>query len=232
MRCSLSAVFLLLISVCLSPVAEAQLFKARRAAPGEHPPKVLLVELFTRRNKINYLTSLKKDKMARDVEADVRMVIEKTVADFTDNYSFTPVYYFIDTLADKIQNHEYAGVVLDEKLQPVARPILADGDTAIYILTFGNYVPQPESTNEKYTESNNLGGNREHYGDETSALSPTVLVMNHRFQLLREDQPRTCGRGYSSNRKYKYNGRYHFYRPCARAYDAALRKYFSPRRIY
>lgn len=237
MKRTMSRLRYLLVLTCLVLLSATEGFSAR-ARVGEKPPKALLIELLTRKEQVEYMRQNNPTRVA-EVLHDIKSVWEATVLDFSMNFDYIPVYFFVDTNADQIKKGHFQGVLLDEHMQPVKQPVLAEGDTNFFVGYFGSYMPQPEHIKPSYTEaSNNLGGYLETMGDDPTALKMTLLVMDHHFEMLQLPRPRTPNKYVSMSRRenkklfYKAKNTQIDYVPLAASYDATLRHYYRPRRVY
>lgn len=114
----LMALSLFLVTALHEP-ANAQIFKRRYARFDEKPPKMILVQIFTYQRRIEYYSKLRKTDKIRQIQVDAENMTKKIIMDFTDNFSFCPVYYYMDTNAHLVQEKKYDGVLLDNNLQPV-----------------------------------------------------------------------------------------------------------------
>ncbi len=223
----------------LAPAQGQYLQIGRRAKTGEKPPKAMLIELLTRQNQRAYIEQYRKDLLP-EFDTDVNAVIRNTVIDWSRYFRFCPVYFFVDTNASRIQAGEFAGVLLDSNLSPVQQPVIANGETNIYIGYFGSPMAQPDDArNDSSTQS--TGQYMEHDGDDvTSLIRERFLVHDAHFHMLGEDQPRTnyirsYRPSWMNRREYReyrrtivHNAKrwYIDYQPTAFSYDATLRRYF------
>jgi hypothetical protein len=229
----------LLLIACAAPAQGQMLGIGRKAQPGETPPKAMLIELLTRDNQRAYLIKNRPDLLS-EFDRDVQAVIQRTVTDWSNNFSFCPVYFFLDTNADRIMRGEFAGVLLDSNLAPVEHPVVANGERHIYIGYYGSAMSQPDTVREN-SPLTSAGQYMEHDGDDvTSLIRERFLVHNADFRMLGEDKPRTnyyrafrppnmTGREYRRYRRaLVYNAKrwYIDYQPVAFSYDATLRRYF------
>lgn len=230
---------LLLVLVAAACPARSQLAFGRRAQPGEKPPKAMLIELLTRQSQRQFLENNRRDLLP-EFDRDVATVMQHTVTDWTENFSFCPVYFFMDTVADKIRDGAFAGLLLDSNMKPVVHPVISDGERNIYVGYYGSPIPQPDTVHETLNGTT-AGQYMEHNGDDaTSLIRERFLVMDADFMLLPETKPRTnyyrsfrppwmTARQYRRYRRaLVYNARrwYIDYQPVAFSYDATLRRYF------
>ncbi len=146
-----------------------------------NPPKVVLVELFTYKNKAEYYTRTHQPEKAAQVKKDAAMIIKKTVADYNTNFKFCPVYYFYDTSAGHITRREFKGVLFDQTLQPVKQVPIAAGDTNYLIVNYGPAAISTKSNeNEASTESSIDYG----VGENVLISSFKSNILNYQFDPL------------------------------------------------
>jgi hypothetical protein len=233
MRC----LFLLATLLIVSFSAEAQLLGiGRKAKAGEAPPKAVLIEILTRKNQREFIEARRPDLLPQ-FSHDVTEVAKRTVKDWSTYFRFCPVYFFIDTMADKVTKGEWEGVLLDSTLTPFATPPLPNGERNVYVAYYGSPMPQPDTVRAPSTRSQYM----EHDGDETTSLiRERLLITDVDFRLLPETGPRTNyvralrpgWMGTTDYRKYRHSLTYNSskwyidYSPVAHSYDATLRRYF------
>ena len=233
-----NAIYLSIILILLSGnTAQAQLF-GRKAPKGSVPPKALFVTLLTRPNQREHLREHRPDLLPA-FERDVAEVAKRTRMDYSQYFRYCPVYFFIDSTANKIASGDWEGVLLDSALRPVSNPVVRPGEKSFYIAHYGSPIPQPDSVRAR--SPGDLGSSVESYGDDPTALfREKLLVKDADFKLLSKTGPRTNyvrayrPRGMDSDeyRLYRkaitYNSIRWFidYMPTAYSYDATLRRYF------
>jgi hypothetical protein len=230
---------LLLLLSCLSARAQFLGIGRPRAKGGEAPPKAVLIELLTRAGQRDYLVEHRPELLAQ-FNSDVDAVMKRTVLDWSTYFKFCPVYFFVDSQAKQIMAGEFAGVLLDSSMNPVAQPIIQNGERNIYIAYYGTPMPQPDTVRPN-SPSTSAGQYMEHDGDDaTSLLHDRLLVNDADFRLLSERKPRTNfvrgsrpdWMGTADYRAYYrsivYNAKrwYIDYQPIAYNYDLTLQKYF------
>lgn len=128
--------------------AEAQIFKRRYARYNEKPPKMILVQIFTYQRRIEHYTRLNKPDKVKQIHTDAENMTQKIIMDFSDNFSFCPVYYYMDTNAHLVIEKKYNGVLLDKNLNPVN----VSPDKTTQIVLFGapiSFVADVKSSNNK-----------------------------------------------------------------------------------
>ncbi len=218
--------------------AGAQMF-GRRAPKGATPPKALFVILLTRQNQREYLKKTRPELLP-EFERDVSEVARRTVIDYSKHFRYCPVYFFIDSNANKVATGDWEGVLLDSSLQPARNPVVRPGSKDFFIAHFGSPIPQPDSV--RAASTGDLNASLEMYGDDPSALFREKLIVSDAdFRLLgRLVGPRTnyvralrpSGMNSNQYREYRkeitYNAKRWFidYMPTAYSYDATLRTFF------
>jgi hypothetical protein len=239
-QCMRNLLFLIIFLTTLlnGPAAEAQLF-GRRAPRGATPPKALLVTILTRKVQREYLKMHRPDLLP-EFNRDVHEVAKRTILDYSRHFRYCPVYFFVDTMADKVATGEWEGVILDSAMQPVTNPVIRPGDKNFYIAYYGSPVPQPDSIRILNTSGVNVTPDLE--ADDPSALfREKLLVTDADFRMLSKNGPRTnyvraLRPPYLSANEYRqyrreltYNAKRWFidYMPTAYSYDATLRSYFK-----
>jgi hypothetical protein len=138
--------------MCLLPVGSHAKRKSKTRRP---PPKFVLVELFSETSRMK---ALEKAGRYRDIEVlkkDMRAVQAATIKDFSDNFDFCPVYYFIDNDFQAIMDQQFEGVLLDSALQAV--PNVSVTDTNYLIVYYGRPTWQTHERRMEVTSQTNVG---------------------------------------------------------------------------
>lgn len=236
-HCRLLYVILL---VAIAWPSQAQFLTiGRKAGSNEAPPKAMLIELLTRGSQRNFLEKYRKDLLP-EFDKDVQSVTNRTVLDWSRYFHFCPLYFFVDTNASKIRSGEFAGILLDSNLQPVAHPAIQDGERDIYIGYYGSPMPQPDKVRSDTSLQDNDAEADQNEGDASSLLRERFLVMDADFRMLGEGKPRTnylrkIRPDFMNRQQYReyrksivYNAKrwYIDYQPTAYSYDATLHRYF------
>jgi hypothetical protein len=229
--------FTIILLLLSGNVAHAQIF-GKRGPKGATPPKALLVTLLTRPTQREHLRK-NRPELLPEFDRDVAEVAKRTRLDYSRYFRYCPVYFFVDSSANKIATGDWEGVLLDSALQPVTNPVIRPGDKNFFIAHYGNPIPQPDSV--RPASPHDMGGAVEMDGDDPTALfREKLLVADADFKLLHKNGPRTNfvrtfrPRDMNSEeyRRYRkaitYNAKrwYIDYMPTAHSYDATLRKYF------
>ncbi len=141
----------LFAALIFAGTAHAQLFKRMHAKKDERAPKAILVQLFTYQNRVDYFQKHNNKAMLEILERDRDSVMSKMIADFNNNFSYCPVYYYIDTNYQKVLNKDFDGVLLNEQLKPVQTPVVKSTDNNYFIVFFGNNIKGAGDNDDSYT---------------------------------------------------------------------------------
>ena len=117
---------------------QAQVYKPHPSEDYDWP-KAILVQLNTYPNKMKAFRENGNGKMVHRLQIETDSVIKRMIADFTDNFTYCPVYYYFDTNATFIKNKQFDGILLDKDLHPLAKVPPLEG-TAYRIVLFGRNV--------------------------------------------------------------------------------------------
>lgn len=128
-RCLIAIPALLMLIACVPISSSGQGYYNDNS---EFYPTYILVHLFAEQNR---MTELKKHNLQKETDIlkkDVANVMQATINDFERNFSFCPVYYYIDTNLDAILDGQFEGILLDKNLSQVTQlPSAAEKTYAI-----------------------------------------------------------------------------------------------------
>lgn len=208
---------LLLVGVLCSPL-NAQTKRVER-------PQVILMML---NESLNQIEALKKRGRANDIpllqEAD-REINQSIIADFTQYFSFCPVYYFYNRDYDYVKNRQWDKVVFYDAEHISTPKKIELGNLQQYVIAEVNYVPM---TNYTVKDSVSRRKGIDYFaGDEeyASTRDYSLLLYSPLFELL----PKPLG---ITNISLRRNG--NIFQPQSMKYrfrgaeklNAALLKYF------
>jgi len=223
LRLYLLRLTLICISACMLPAA-AQAKKQRHTYT---PPKAILVQLFTETNRTAYLVKNGREQSLAQLQLDIKEVTSRIVMDFSDNFYYCPVYFFIDTNAKKIAAGQFDGILLDKDLQPAKDIVLHAGDTGFFIGYFG-----PRASD--FTSPDDAEYFKHHNDMDTHV--PAWVVLDHNFHTLRAPLPhainvRKAPAGYKLKQPasaYVYTSpKFNIaYAPSALLYSATLEEFY------
>ena len=208
---------LLLVGVLCSPL-NAQTKRVER-------PQVILMML---NESLNQIEALKKRGRANDIpllqEAD-REINQSIIADFTQYFSFCPVYYFYNRDYDYVKNRQWDKVVFYDAEHISTPKKIELGNLQQYVIAEVNYVPM---TNYTVKDSVSRRKGIDYFAGEEEYASTrdySLLLYSPLFELL----PKPIG---ITNISLRRNG--NIFQPQSMKYrfrgaeklNAALIKYF------
>lgn len=208
---------LLLVGVLCSPL-NAQTKRVER-------PQVILMML---NESLNQIEALKKRGRANDIpllqEAD-REINQSIIADFTQYFSFCPVYYFYNRDYDYVKNRQWDKVVFYDAEHISTPKKIELGNLQQYVIAEVNYVPM---TNYTVKDSVSRRKGIDYFAGEEEYASTrdySLLLYSPLFELL----PKPLG---ITNISLRRNG--NIFQPQSMKYrfrgaeklNAALIKYF------
>lgn len=107
-------------------------------------PDAIFVQLKSEQRKINSLNNTGNTQDAILIAKDAAKVRQAMINDFSNNFHYCPVYYFLDTNLEKIVNGTFSGVLMDKDGTPISSSPLKNSDTSYYIVYYG--LPEPEES--------------------------------------------------------------------------------------
>ena len=112
--------------------------------------KAILVELNSEKNRVQYLKREGKTADAIIVLSEARKIRQMEILDFTNNFSYCPVYYFIDTNYSLIKEKQFAGVLLDtDGVTFVTSPLIKASDNNYLVVHYGYSDPNAISNSTR-----------------------------------------------------------------------------------
>lgn len=239
--CTMSKYSRLLLSVLIACLAmgmsaDAQVFQRRRATEFERAPNAVLVMLPTATRKLEVLDRMRDTVRGNSLRRDVAEIQRKMVADFRENFSFCPVYFFYDTASSAIRRGEFAATLQDTALQPVpssAYDALAEGD---HIVAFFGYRSRDVATRSRRGDMEYF----EMYDGDTEAMIQQLVLLDSKMEQLIRPLPRTVANRYPGIKTrtkrpsyvYRHYAKYFDmqYKPSAARADAVLSNFYGKQR--
>jgi hypothetical protein len=139
-------------------------------------PKVLLVQMRYEQRKTEQLLQEKKTREAKKVMKEASIIRKVMKNDFEENFSFCPVYYFMDTNAELIKKQVFENVLFTADGIPMQGNVLQPGDTDYFIVYYG----YPE-------EQMNLDatGDEEYNGiNNGEAMGKGLIFLNYNYRQV------------------------------------------------
>lgn len=159
---------------------QAQVFKKRSSA-RYIPPKVILIQLNTYPSKVKQFYKNGDAESFKLLKGQTDTVIQKMVADFNDNFTYCPYYFYIDTNANLVKEGKLDGILLDKNLNPIGKSPITD--TNYRITLFGVNAPplekyQTNTKNDLYDASYSLGSSK-----------PGLVLLRYNFDYVKYPEP-------------------------------------------
>jgi hypothetical protein len=125
-------------------------------------PRILLVQLRCEQTRIAALLKDRQYDAAEEVKQDAAGVQKSLIADFTHNFNYCPVYYYIDSNEELIRKKQFAGVLMNADGSAAANLPIGNGSNDYGIVYYGYYISQPKSgkmvkDDSKYTADPTVG---------------------------------------------------------------------------
>lgn len=105
-------------------------------------PSAILVQLKSEKNKIVAMTKAKDYKNLALVKKDAFRIQKATINDFKDHITYCPVYYYMDTNAEKVIAGDFGGVLFTADSSPVLASAAGLQDKKYIIVFYGYPVTQ------------------------------------------------------------------------------------------
>jgi hypothetical protein len=136
-------------------------------------PRALLVQLKTEQNRIKAITAAGDMKAVEAVQNDAKGVSTAMINDFTDNFDYCPVYYFLDINMDQVKSRSFKGVLMNADGSTVDQPVISDTSKNYFVVFYG--YPESQSTPIKTASDQANTGQEMHRG---------LVVNNYKLQQV------------------------------------------------
>jgi hypothetical protein len=138
-------------------------------------PSAILVMLKAETNRIAALEKGGQTGLANQLSGEAEIVRQKTINDFSDHFSFCPVYYFVDTNLHLIKEKKFGNVLFDKGRKMYSTSPIDVADTSFFIVYYGLDMPNIKSKNEDQT-----------YLSNGAAMRPLkgLTVLDHQFKKI------------------------------------------------
>ncbi len=102
-------------------------------------PSVVLFQLRSEHNRISAMLQNNDIQEAELVAHEAEEVTKRVHLDFNENFGYCPVYYYMDTNADRIKKREFNGVLMNDKGEFVY-DVVPPGDSTTYVIVYYGYA--------------------------------------------------------------------------------------------
>ncbi len=134
-------------------------------------PKAIIVVLKAQKNRLSYFMQRGDSANAQLVRKDAEEVMRVMRNDFTDHFSFCPVYYVMDTNLSLLKARKLNGILLDNKLNTIPSTLIKP-DELYFIVYFGKpaMVTTSKDGSNTYSAKNDVGNGLVLVGADLSPL--------------------------------------------------------------
>jgi hypothetical protein len=136
MKRLLLPIMLLVLSLTGHPTMAQDKVEGRR-------PSFILVELPNEQSRIAALTRSQNERGVQEVKDDAAAVRNAMMRDFSDHFTYCPVYYFMDSNLGKIKAQNFEGVLLDKDFNPLSNLPIGPGSKDYLVVRYGRPEVQP-----------------------------------------------------------------------------------------
>ena len=140
-------------------------------------PVVILVQLPTEQNRIVAMTKAKRFKEIEEVQHDADNVRKRIIHDFTGNFDYCPVYFYIDTNEDLVRQKNFDGIILNADGSSANNRII-NSNSSDYAIVYYGYALSQSRRNPVVTDSN------KYFYDPDSPPGKGLIVLNDKFQQI------------------------------------------------
>ncbi len=140
-------------------------------------PSAVLVQLRSEHNRIDAMKKDRNYKAVEEVKKDAEEVRSRMILDFTLNFHYCPIHYYMDTNADLVKNKEFDGVLMNGDGTPVNSPAINSRSADYFIVYYGYAISQPK-VNDVVTDK------AKYTYDADSRPGKGLVILNDKFQQL------------------------------------------------
>jgi hypothetical protein len=137
-------------------------------------PRAIIVILNSEQNRITHFQQARDNDRVGKLREDAERIMQVTINDFTDHFSYCPVYYVMDTNVALLKQRKFYGILLDKQRQPIGRVVLRDFD--FYLIA---YYGIPESDLEETDNGETIYRARNYPGPGLVILGPEFRRMKN-----------------------------------------------------
>jgi hypothetical protein len=128
-------------------------------------------------NRIQQMLKAKKYSLANEAMKDAEGCKKATINDFTDHFTFCPVYYFLDSTLDYVIQKDFKGNLFNADGSEVLNPVIENEKSNYLILYSGFPDVQPRNASV-CTDSLHL----QSVSDQPFGRG--LIANNHKFQQI------------------------------------------------
>ncbi len=99
--------------------------------------KFLLVELKSEKNKLDYFRAHKTSNDLKRLSDDITATNQATINDYTDHFTYCPVYFYMDTNRQKIRDKQFDDIIFKGNYTLVPANIIPHNENRFLVVKFG-----------------------------------------------------------------------------------------------
>lgn len=170
LKISVKLFLILLMLICIHPCYATDTLLAKY-------PRAILVQLRSEHNRLEAMTKSHDEKGIEEVTRDAIEIRKRMKNDFTDNFHYCPVYYYMDTNADLVKNKQFDGVLMTANGIAVTKPVINSRSDDYFIVYYGYHIYQPKP-NKIVAETD------KYVYDPESSPGKGLVILNDKFQQI------------------------------------------------
>jgi len=140
-------------------------------------PRLVLVQLRSEHNRMEALKKAHDRAGLEQVQKDAMAAKAAMVYDFSSNFTYCPVYYYIDTNAELIKQRRFDNILLDSNGNAVTTPVISSTSTDYVIVYYGYHIQQANAA-RVVTDST------KYRYDPEGPTGKGLVVLNDKFQQI------------------------------------------------
>jgi hypothetical protein len=129
----------------------------------------------TEQNRMKVLDRRNHENEVLEIDHDAQEVRNVMVHDFTDHFTFCPVYYFTDDNLERVRAQDFNGILLGRDMKPVSNMDIAAGSKDYLVVRYD----RPENQPKRYKVVRDTAGINE------GSMAKGLIVSNYKLQQVK-----------------------------------------------
>lgn len=140
-------------------------------------PRAVLVQLRSEHNRVAALSKARRYEDRDEVIHDAEEVRQRMILDFHNNFTYCPVYYYIDTNVEQIRQKKFYHVLYDDSGRLVNEPVI-NGNSDDYVIAYYGYPVSQSRQDRIQTETSR------YISDPLTPFGRGLVILNDKFLQL------------------------------------------------
>jgi hypothetical protein len=149
--------------------------------------KAVLVQVRSEHSRMQAMQRKKDFKSLQQVKAESKAVAMAMIYDFKDNFSYCPVYFYMDTNLQYIKERRFEGILFNAEGEIVDSPIVSNADTNYLVVFYGKPATQGRGTAKVKDSANYRVGTSEPFGVGLVILNYKLEQVNYIYKLISDE---------------------------------------------